>query len=136
MIKMLLLIDDDNDDREIFYDAVKDCDPEIELFFAKDGVEAIELLIEMLVLPDVIFLDYNMPRMNGLECLKKIKTNIDTKNIPIIMYTTTGDPENKKLLLQLGADYYMQKTVKFESLCKELTRLFELLNKDVDLRTI
>jgi CheY-like chemotaxis protein len=150
MVKILFLIDDDQDDREIFAEAVASCDPNIQIMFAVDGVEALEILassvvlpveaLEILassvVLPDVIFLDYNMPRMNGLECLKRLKAQESTKNIPTIMYTTSGDREQEKVVLLLGADYYMQKTTSFEGLCKELTRLFELINKKVDLKPL
>lgn len=134
MIKILFLIDDDQDDREIFQEAVASCDPNIEMLFAGDGVEALEILGSSKIHPDIIFLDYNMPRMNGLECLRRLKGNSETKNIPTIMYTTSGDREEEKVVLLLGADYYMQKTVSFDSLCSELARLFELVEKGEVLR--
>jgi CheY-like chemotaxis protein len=129
MVRILFLIDDDQDDREIFRDAVAVCDESIEVIFAKDGVEALTMLSSGHLEPDVIFLDYNMPRMNGLQCLKSLKANERTKHIPTIMYTTSGDREQEKAILLLGADYYMQKTVSFDGLCVELRRLFELINK-------
>lgn len=132
MIKILFLIDDDQDDREIFREAVAKCDPKIEMMFAKDGLEALQILDSSIILPDVIFLDYNMPRMNGLECLKRLKANTDTKDIPTIMYTTSGDREQENVVLLLGADYYMQKTVSFTNLCEELSRLFDLIGKNID----
>jgi CheY-like chemotaxis protein len=136
MVKILFLIDDDQDDRDIFAEAVTKCDPNIELIFAKDGLEALEILGSGKANPDVIFLDYNMPRMNGLECLKRLKADQHTKNIPTIMYTTSGDREQEKVILLLGADYYMQKTISFDTLCTELTRLFVLIAKKVDLKTL
>ncbi len=136
MVKILFLIDDDQDDREIFREAVATCDAKIEMMFAADGIEALNILKSSTVLPDVIFLDYNMPRMNGLECLKKLKANSDTKNIPTILYTTSGDREQEKVVLLLGADYYMQKTVSFNGLCEELARLFDLIDKKVDIKTL
>src|SRR5687767_9444161 len=136
MIKILFLIDDDQDDREIFRDAVSKCDPRIEMIFAADGVEALEMLNSSVIQPDVIFLDYNMPRMNGFECLERLKAEPGTQNIPTIMYTTSGDREHEKNILLLGADYYMQKTTSFASLCDELARLFDLLDKSVDLKSL
>jgi CheY-like chemotaxis protein len=136
MIKILFLIDDDQDDREIFREAVAKCDPKIEMKFAKDGVEALEILNSSVTLPDVIFLDYNMPRMNGLQCLKILKADPLTKEIPTIMYTTSGDREQEKVVLLLGADYYMQKTVSFIGLCDELARLFEVIDKSIDLKEL
>jgi CheY-like chemotaxis protein len=128
MAKVLFMIDDDQDDREIFKEAIEKCDPEIELAFARDGVEAINLLDAGKAHPDAIFLDYNMPRMNGLECLKKLKGDARTKNIPTIMYTTSGDREQEKVILHLGADYYMRKTTSFQALCDELHRLLHLID--------
>ena len=136
MVKVLFLIDDDQDDREVFREAVAFCDPKIELIFASDGMEALEILDSRAAQPDVIFLDYNMPRMNGVQCLKRLKADESTMNIPTIMYTTSGDREHEKLILYLGADYYMQKTVSFHGLCEELKRLFDLINKKVDLKTV
>ena len=130
MIKILFMIDDDQDDRDVFREAVANCDPKIEMMFAKDGIEALQILDSSIILPDVIFLDYNMPRMNGLECLKRLKGNSDTKDIPTIMYTTSGDREQENVVLLFGADYYMQKTVNFKSLCQELSRLFDLIERN------
>lgn len=124
------------DDREIFREAVATCDPKIEIMFANDGLEALQILDSSMILPDVIFLDYNMPRMNGLECLKRLKANADTKNIPTIMYTTSGDREQEKVVLLLGADYYMQKTINFKSLCQELSRLFDLIERNQSLKDL
>jgi CheY-like chemotaxis protein len=129
MVKILFLVDDDRDDREIFEEALMECDPSIDLIFAKDGVEALEILDSGNILPDVIFLDYNMPRMNGMECLKKLKANQRTKQIPTVMYTTSGDRALEKTLLMLGADHYMQKTVGFKELCVELKRLLEIVGQ-------
>jgi CheY-like chemotaxis protein len=136
MVKILFLIDDDLDDREIFREAVATCNPNIDVLFATDGVSALEILDSSVIQPDVIFLDYNMPRMNGLECLKRLKANPETKNIPTIIYTTSGDREQEKVILLLGADYYMQKTVSFDGLCKELARLLDLVNKKIDLKVL
>lgn len=136
MIKILFMIDDDQDDRDIFREAVATCNPQIELMFAQDGVEALEILEASVIMPDVIFLDYNMPRMTGLDCLRKLKANSATKDIPTIMYTTSGDREQEKVVLLLGADHYMQKTVSFKDLCEELARLFSLIDQHIDLKTL
>jgi CheY-like chemotaxis protein len=129
MIKLLFLVDDDADDREFFEEAIHHCNPSIKVIFAKDGIEAIEYLDSAETFPDAIFLDYNMPRMNGVECLKKIKANSKTRSIPIIMYTTSGDREQEKTVLLLGADHYMRKTTSFSTLCSELDRLLLLIAK-------
>jgi CheY-like chemotaxis protein len=129
MIKVLFMIDDDVDDREIFQEAISVCNPAIELVFAYDGVQALEILDSGTIHPDVIFLDYNMPRMSGLECLKALKSNTSYKEIPTVMYTTSGDREEEKVLLILGADHYMRKTTSFTGLCAELKRIIELIER-------
>jgi CheY-like chemotaxis protein len=128
MVKVLFLVDDDEDDRAIFQEAMLICHPEIEVVFAVNGVQALEILESATVRPDVIFLDYNMPRMNGLECLKQLKANSQWESIPTVMYTTSGDREQEKSVLAFGADYYMRKANGFEQLCTELDRLIVLIN--------
>ena len=135
MIKIIFMIDDDEDDREIFRDAILKCNPGIELLFAKDGLEALDILNANWVLPDAIFLDYNMPRMNGVECLKELKSAENTRNIPVVMYTTSGDRAQEKVILRLGADYYMRKTNTFDQLCIELNRLLEDISQNLPQKT-
>lgn len=131
----MLLIDDDQDDREIFREAVAECDPRIAILFAADGAEALELLEQSVVLPDLIFLDYNMPKMNGIECLKRIKGNTSTRDIPTIMHTTCSDPAQQHLVMKLGADHYMQKASSFDLLREELSNLLNRFDTKVELRS-
>ena len=70
-----------------------------------------------------------MPRMNGVDCLKQLKLNTKTKGIPTVMYTTSGDREQEKLVLLLGADYYMRKTNTFTQLCEELNRVLDVIGR-------
>lgn len=135
MVKVLFLVDDDPDDRDIFKEAVAQCRPDTEVAFADNGVDAINLLSKAQSHPDVIFLDYNMPKMNGLEFLRLLKANSSTKNIPTVMYSTSGDREQQKLILLLGADHYMKKTVSFLDLCQQLREIFEMIDNNKDLRT-
>jgi CheY-like chemotaxis protein len=134
MVKILFLVDDDEDDRSIFSEAMSMCQPHIELCFACDGVEALKILESGQVNPDIIFLDYNMPRMNGLECLKRLKANEDLKSIPTVMYTTSGNRDHEKTVLSFGADYYMRKSFGFEQLCTELDRLIQLVDEKAQVR--
>lgn len=136
MIKIIFMIDDDEDDREIFRDAVLNCNPDIELLFAKDGQEALQILNSNWVLPDAIFLDYNMPRMNGVECLKELKAAKNTKDIPVVMYTTSGDRAQENAILRLGANYYMRKTNSFDQLCTELNRLLDDISKNFERKIV
>src|SRR5688500_6805061 len=109
MIKVLFLVDDDQEDREIFKEALSVCDPNIELMFAGDGLEALATLDSLKNMPDVIFVDHYMPRMNGLERLKALELNSKTKSIPMVVYSTSADKEKDKIMLSSGADYYLKK---------------------------
>lgn len=86
----VLAVDDDSDDLEIFCEAVHRIDPEIECVVAENGDEALKYLNQNAVgLPNIIFLDINMPRMNGRECLSIIKANPAFNDITVVMYSTT-----------------------------------------------
>lgn len=121
------MVDDDQDDREVFLEAIRKVYPSVQVDFAKDGEEALVLLNTMQVNPDVIFLDHNMPRKTGVQCLRALKADVKTRSIPVVMYTTSGDREEEKVALLLGADHYMKKTVNFEQLCTEIKRLLAMV---------
>lgn len=123
------MIDDDQDDREIFREAVQKCNPSIETIFANDGAEALQILNRRDIQPDAIFLDNNMPRMDGVQCLMKLKSIQRTKSIPIVMYTTAGNAVQEQYILSLGADYFLKKTNTFNQLCIELERLLLLIEQ-------
>jgi len=128
MVKVLFMIDDDVDDREVFQEAIRTSYPDIDLIFAYDGVQALEILNGSNRLPDIIFLDYNMPRMSGLQCLKALKASDKFKHIPTVMYTTSGDREEENVVRMFGVDYYMRKTTSFIELCAELKTIIETTN--------
>jgi len=86
----VVMIDDDQDDREIFLAAIKEVSAEIKCTFYRDGEEAREELKALSVLPDIIFLDLNMPRMEGSEFLQVIKSIDNLKHVPIIIYSTSS----------------------------------------------
>jgi CheY-like chemotaxis protein len=127
MIKVLLLVDDDEDDREIFKEALTECDPDIEFLFAGDGIEALNTLDLLKYMPDVIFVDNYMPRMNGIECLKALKLNTKTRLIPTVIYSTSADSEKEKVMLLSGADYFLKKHSTFSDLCSELRAMLDVI---------
>lgn len=90
--RKILLVDDDADDRKYFIEALTEIEPTAECISAKDGREALDILHdEQQTLPDYIFLDLRMPRVNGRLCLKEIKATERLKHIPVIVYTTSQD---------------------------------------------
>jgi CheY-like chemotaxis protein len=127
MIKVLFLIDDDQEDREIFREALTECDPNIEFLYASDGMEALNTLDSLNDMPDVIFVDNYMPRMTGIECLKALRLNTKTKLILTVIYSTSADSEKEKIMLLSGADYFLQKHSTFSDLCLELKTMLEVI---------
>lgn len=98
-----MYIDDDAEDREFFKEAVKDIDPTLMCYMAQDGREGLNDLSEMIVMPDFIFVDVNMPIMNGRQFLIEIKKVPRLRSIPLIMYSTTSHCDEIQEFLKLGA---------------------------------
>jgi len=121
-INSIFLIDDDCDDREIFQTVLSDIDRTIDLQTACDGVEALERLKEENTY-DLIFLDINMPRMDGIETLKHLKKNPKLKQIPVIIYSTTNQENFINKTLSLGAILYLPKSNSFEELQESLKKI-------------
>lgn len=84
----ILNVDDDNEDIEIFCEAVRDIDSRIICLAAKSAEEALQILNSDIELPEYIFLDINMPKIDGNMCLKEIKKDKRLRQIPVIMYST------------------------------------------------
>ena len=118
----LFLIDDDLDDQEIFYMALQSIDHNIKCTAANDGVEALRVLqLDHSFNPDFIFIDINMPRMNGIDCLRQIKELGLVKSAKTIMYSTTIDPQMVELSRQLGAHDFMIKPSSLSYLQEKLS---------------
>jgi CheY-like chemotaxis protein len=119
--KILFLIDDDPDDKEIFQEALKQIDEEIICYTASDGEDALTKLRDALLLPDVVFLDLNMPVMNGKDCLRELKKDKDLRHIPVIVYSTSSVEREKSNCLSLGATHFISKPPQFAVLVNKLT---------------
>lgn len=105
-----LIVDDDADDRMLFTEAVTEVDEAIECKIAKNGEQALKLLKNTeFPLPDFIFLDIRMPRLDGKKCLFEIKKDERLKNIPVIIYTTSKEVEESRELSALGAFHFITK---------------------------
>jgi CheY-like chemotaxis protein len=112
--------DDDAEDREIFCEVIQQISPDIKVVLSQDGEEALEVLRTQLNPPDVIFLDVNMPKMNGIECLSKLKSDVRLKSIPVIIYSTTSDSREVNKLIMLGAEDCISKAGSLEKLKESL----------------
>ena len=82
-------------------------------------------------LPDYIFLDLNMPRMNGREFLQELKRNYQLKEIPVVIYTTSSSGRDVEEARELGAKEFLTKPADFKSICREVSRIINDSSKDV-----
>lgn len=113
----ILIVDDDEDDRQLFIESAKEVDENIICFTANDGQEALQILKnEKNKLPDYIFLDLRMPRFSGRKTIEEIKSDADLKHIPVIIYTTSRELEDSEELKQMGAAHFVSKPVNPEEI--------------------
>ena len=115
----LLLADDDADDCMFFEEALEELPVSSTLKTVNDGERLMELLTaKPEPFPDILFLDLNMPRKTGVECLTEIKRNEKLKSLPVIIYSTSLDPEIVNMLYEKGAHHYIRKPGEFTKLKK------------------
>jgi CheY-like chemotaxis protein len=110
----ILVIDDDEDDREIFLEVISELNPHAVSQTAVNGADGMEKLSASEQPPRIIFLDLNMPIMNGTEFLRKIKTMEGLKHIPIVIFSTSRDEGAIKEAKALGAIDFITKPDKFK----------------------
>jgi CheY-like chemotaxis protein len=120
--RLFFIVDDDADDQELFMEAINEVDNSIQCLSASDCEEALDLLKNRkITLPDVIFLDLNMPRLNGKQCLAELKKQAHLRDIPVIIYSTSSEKRDIEETSRLGAAHFLTKPNKFEELCEALT---------------
>lgn len=106
----ILLADDDYSDRFFFKKALEKLSIQANLSTVNDGEQLMDFLKNSTEkFPDIIFLDLNMPRKTGRECLLELKKDEKLKNIPVIIYSTSLHDEAAETLYKIGAHYYLQK---------------------------
>ncbi len=101
MAKNILLIDDDMDEPEIFMNALRDANIAFHCTWAADADQALVHLES--TSPDFIVLDFNMPKMNGIELLRLLKSKTHLRHIPVVMYSATMDGHLNAEALKAGA---------------------------------
>ncbi|MHC0443189.1 response regulator [Flavobacterium sp. 3-210] len=116
--RYIYLADDDEDDRVLFLDALREVDPSVILTQAEDGLQLMEILSTIKdPLPEILFLDINMPGKSGFECLEEIrKQEGRIKGINIIILSTSNDPHDIEKAIELGATFYAVKPNRFDVL--------------------
>lgn len=125
--RTFLLVDDDPDDTFLFGEVLHNVDSSIEFRTVSNGQEALDLLKSSTTIPDLIFLDLNMPRMGGVECLSMLKADAALKDIPVIIYTTSSQSKDIEETIQKGAVCFITKP----SNMKELTEILSTINQSL-----
>jgi len=129
--KIILLVDDNPDDVALTIRAFKKNNIGNKIIVAKDGVEALDYLFGMGVhagrdmkdLPAIILLDLKLPKIDGLEVLKRIRQDERTKMIPVVILTSSGEEKDVLSGYSLGANSYVRKPVEFDQFVEAMRHL-------------
>lgn len=113
----VFLADDDEDDRLFFEEALREVCTKSLLLMADNGERLMQLLRDRRnPQPDVLFLDLNMPKKNGYECLTEIRSDEKLRHIPIVIFTTSQQEDSINAVYQQGAHFYIRKPNDFSQL--------------------
>jgi CheY-like chemotaxis protein len=115
----ILLVEDDEDDQFLFAEALRKIHPTIAYEIAGDGTEALSILENSPVF-DFIFMDLNMPKMDGFECLRTMKANEIHQKVPVIIISTSTLKKDIEHCMKIGAAYYFTKPVHFDQLFQKI----------------
>ncbi|WP_185937042.1 response regulator [Chitinophaga polysaccharea] len=124
--QQVMIIDDDADDRSFFQEAINNISPVIETHLCDSGIQALAMFQEKkITAPDYIFLDFNMPLMNGRECLIELKKILQHQLTNIIILSTSDMKEDMEDAMRLGAKLFLTKPSTFQELCTMLKGVLE-----------
>jgi len=124
--QQIMIIDDDADDRGFFQEAINNISPVIETHVCNSGMQALAMLQEKkITAPDYIFLDFNMPLMNGRECLVELKKILQHQLTNIVILSTSDMKEDMEDAMRLGAKLFLTKPNTFQELCAMLRGVLE-----------
>jgi len=121
MVRKILLIDDDNDEHDIFRAALAQSKLPVECITMNGSNEAIKLLET--TVPDFIFVDYNMPAVNGIDCVKEIKKNKAMAHVPVVIFSTTINDSIEERAKEYGAAACIRKANSISKLSNLLEKL-------------
>lgn len=126
---IILIIDDDADDRELLIEALQDIDPSSDCLTAINGQDGlVKLDTKSIPFPSLIFLDLNMPRIDGRKFLMHIKRDPNLSSIPVIIYTTSSNPNDIEDMAQLGATDYLVKQFDYSILKEKLRNILSMVS--------
>lgn len=126
----ILIVEDNPHDTELTIRTLKEENLANQIFVTEDGKTALDFIFCRGKFSDrypckpmkVVFLDLKLPKLNGLEVLKEIKTNEKTKNIPVVIVTSSSEDPDIRAAYDLGANSYVVKPVQFDAFCKAMSK--------------
>jgi CheY-like chemotaxis protein len=122
--KHLMFADDDADDLYLFREAVNEIDPKKMISLVDSGQRLLDKL--EVVLPDILFLDLNMPGINGLQCLDMIRSKSHYDIVPIVIYSTSADAGHVEKAYTSGANLFIRKPNTFEKMKSQIAKILSL----------
>ncbi len=137
--KTILLVEDNADDEFLALRAFKKSPIRTKVITVRDGVQALEYLFgvgaydgrDMSEMPDLTLLDLKLPKMNGLDVLRQMRSNQDTKLLPVVVFTASLEPEDLESSYNLGANSYVRKPIdygEFLNMMQHLTKYWLVSN--------
>ena len=129
--QVILLVEDHPDDEELTMRALAKNNIMNEVVVARDGVQALEYLFgtgayagrDMTVMPQIILLDLKLPKIDGLEVLRRLRADERTKFLPVVILTSSKEEQDVMKSYQLGANSYVRKPVDFQEFTKAVQQL-------------
>jgi two-component system response regulator len=127
--KVILLVEDNADDELLTLRALKQNNIKNEVVVARDGVQALEYLLgdtgglSHAHLPEVVLLDLKLPKLDGLELLRRLRADARTKLLPVVILTSSNEERDRMMGYNLGANSYVRKPVDFEQFTETVRQL-------------
>ena len=126
-ILSVVIADDDSDDRLLFKEIIAEISPKIKVHDIENGISLMQSLNESgTTLPDILFLDINMPGKNGKECLREIKNNAKFNDLLVVIYSTSGNESDIKNTYTTGANLYIRKPNTYSDLKNVIRKVLSL----------
>ncbi|MGV3772558.1 MAG: response regulator [Verrucomicrobiales bacterium] len=126
----IFLVDDNQDDLDLTYAALKETNPQLNIATARDGAEALDYLLcrgkflnRDCAQPKLVLLDIKLPKIDGLEVLKEIKERQETQRIPVVMLTSSTRKQDLDASYKAGANSYLVKSVDYEQFMRDVQQL-------------
>lgn len=125
----IVLIEDDADDVELLQESLDSHNIENTLTVIKDGSAAVQFCETAPFLPDIIIMDFNLPRVHGREVINKIRCNQKFAQVPILILSTSSSKEDISYAYDVGADKYLVKPATIEAIQETVKTIVELAKR-------